>query len=296
MRVCKAVIPAAGWGTRFLPATKAQPKEMLPLVDKPIIQYVVEEAVAAGIEDILIITGRGKRAIEDHFDRHLELETVLAEKNEELLSTVRELGNMVDIHFVRQKEQLGLGHAIYQARRHVGNEPFAVLLGDEVFVGDKPCLKQLIDVHAELDGSVVAVRPVPQAEVQRYGVVDPEPITHRLSRALDLVEKPPEEHAPSNLAIIGRYILDPAIFGILEDLPPGRNGEIQLTDGLRLLNHFSPVYAYEPITNRYDVGEKLGYIQATIELALARPDLAADLEAYIQDLAGQRRSLAKTGD
>lgn len=284
MRVRKAVIPAAGWGTRFLPATKAQPKEMLPLVDKPIIQYVVEEAVASGIEDILIITGRGKRAIEDHFDRHLELETVLGRSNNGMLEVVRELGNMVDIHFVRQKEQLGLGHAIYQARRHVGNEPFAVLLGDEVFMGHPPCLEQLIQVHTTVGGSVIAALPVPREEVRRYGIVAPEPVGERLNRALDLVEKPPVDQAPSNLAIVGRYVLDPTIFDVLADLPPGQNGEIQLTDGLKVMNHFSPVYAYEPITRRYDVGEKLGYLQATVELALGRPDLAEDFATYLREL------------
>lgn len=284
MRVRKAVIPAAGWGTRFLPATKAQPKEMLPLVDKPIIQYVVEEAVASGIEDILIITGRGKRAIEDHFDRHLELETVLDRNNSGMLELVRELSNMVDIHFVRQKEQLGLGHAIYQARRHVGNEPFAVLLGDEVFVGEKPCLGQLIDAQEQTGGSVIATLPVPREDVRRYGIIAPEQMGDRLCRAVDLVEKPPVDEAPSNLAIIGRYVLDPDIFGILADLPPGRNGEIQLTDGLRVLNRFSPVYGYEPVTRRYDVGDKLGYLQASVELALGRPDLADDFAAYLKQL------------
>lgn len=284
MRVRKAVIPAAGWGTRFLPATKAQPKEMLPLVDKPIIQYVVEEAVASGIEDILIITGRGKRAIEDHFDRHLELERVLDRSHNDMLEVVRELSNMVDIHFVRQKEQLGLGHAIYQARRHVGDEPFAVLLGDEVFVGEKPCLGQLIDIQEKTGASVIGALPVPREDVRRYGIIAPEPIDDRLCRALDLVEKPPVEEAPSNLAIIGRYVLDSDIFGILADLPPGRNGEIQLTDGLRLLNRFSPVYGFEPVTKRYDVGEKLGYLQASVELALGRPDLGDAFAEYLRRL------------
>lgn len=282
MRIRKAVIPAAGWGTRFLPATKAQPKEMLPLVDKPIIQYVVEEAIASGIEDILIITGRGKRAIEDHFDRSVELEYFLKQnQKEELLETVLDLGNMADIHFIRQKEQLGLGHAIYQARRHIGNEPFAVLLGDEVFVGETPCLAQLIDVHEQVGGSVVGVQEVPPSDVHRYGVIRPEEMGERLYRALDLVEKPAPEAAPSNLAIVGRYVLDPAIFDALEDLPPGRNGEIQLTDGLRVLNGHSPVYAYEPITMRYDVGEKLGYLKATVELALQRDDIGQAFREYL---------------
>lgn len=298
MRVRKAVIPAAGWGTRFLPATKAQPKEMLPLVDKPIIQYVVEEAIAAGIEDILIITGRNKRAIEDHFDRAMDLESVLAQGNKEsLLSAVREVGDMVDIHFVRQKEQLGLGHAIYQARRHIGDEPFAVLLGDEIYLGEPPCLKQLIDMQEQLGGSVIGVQPVPQQDVQRYGVIAPQAIGDRTYRALDLVEKPPVHEAPSNLAIIGRYVLDPAIFAILEHLPPGRNGEIQLTDGLKVLNETSPIYGYEPVTKRYDVGEKLGYLVATVELALGRPDLGASFGEYLRSLsAKEQRALLISAD
>lgn len=288
MRVRKAVIPAAGWGTRFLPATKAQPKEMLPLVDKPIIQYVVEEAIASGIEDILIITGRGKRAIEDHFDRSVELETVLDRNNKNgMLETVRDLGNMADIHFIRQKEQLGLGHAIYQARRHIGDEPFAVLLGDEIYVGEKPCLEQLIDAQEELGGSVIGVNRVPTEDVRRYGVIDPQMLGPRRYRALDLVEKPSVEEAPSNLAIIGRYVLDPQIFAVLESLPAGRNGEIQLTDGLKLLNAFSPVHAYDPVSKRYDVGEKLGYLQATVELALGRPDLADGFRTYLKQLVDQ---------
>jgi len=309
MRVRKAVIPAAGLGTRFLPATKAQPKEMLPLVDKPIIQYVVEEAIASGIHDIIIVTGRGKRSIEDHFDRNLELELVLGDRNAELLATVRQLGDMADIHFIRQKQPLGLGHAIYQAHRHVGDEPFAVLLGDEVFMADPPCLKQLLDVHEQVGGSVIAVRPVPVEEVSRYGIIASEPMgdvrcsgviapdfaRRRLHRALDLVEKPPVAEAPSNLAIVGRYVLDPKIFTILEDLPPGRNGEVQLTDGLQLLNRFSPVYGYEPAARRFDVGDKLGYIGATIELALSRPDLGKGLEAYLRGLEAGRM-LANTGD
>ncbi|HYG58857.1 MAG TPA: UTP--glucose-1-phosphate uridylyltransferase GalU [Symbiobacteriaceae bacterium] len=287
MRVRKAVIPAAGWGTRFLPATKAQPKEMLPLVDKPIIQYVVEEAIASGIEDILIITGRGKRAIEDHFDRSVELETVLTRSNNGLLSTVRDLGNMADIHFIRQKEQLGLGHAVYQARRHVGNEPFAVLLGDEIYVGDTPCLEQLIDAQEELGGSVIGVNQVPMEDVRRYGVIAHQQLGHRRYRALDLVEKPAVADAPSNLAIIGRYVLDPQVFDVLEELPPGRNGEIQLTDALRLLNGFSPVHAVDPDTQRYDVGEKLGYLTATVELALGRPDLTTEFRAFLKRLVAE---------
>lgn len=324
MRVRKAVIPAAGMGTRFLPATKAQPKEMLPLVDKPIIQYVVEEAVASGIQDILIITGRGKRSIEDHFDRNVELELLLEDRNAKLLATIRQLGDLADIHFIRQKQPLGLGHAIYQARRHVGNEPFAVLLGDEVFMANPPCLKQLLDVHERVGGSVIAVQPVPVEEVSRYGVIAPAPagemaadgVTSRLTaaeaaasgeavprqaggrllRAMDLVEKPPVAEAPSDLAIVGRYVLDPAIFAILAELPPGRNGEIQLTDGLRELNRFSPVYGYEPVGRRFDVGDKLGYIGATIELALSRPDLGKGLEAYLRGMETEGPSPARATD
>lgn len=282
MRIRKAVIPAAGWGTRFLPATKSQPKEMLPLVDRPIIQHVVEEAVAAGIEDILIITGRGKRAIEDHFDRSVELESILSGAHSAaLLATVRDLANLADIHFIRQKEQLGLGHAIYQARRHIGDEPFAVLLGDEVCIGEPNCLAQLIDIQQRLGGSVVGVQPVPPTEVRRYGIITPEAISPGLYRALDLIEKPTEAQAPSNLAMIGRYVLAPEIFALLESLEPGRNGEIQLTDGLRLLARRAPIYAFEPKTRRYDVGEKLGYLIATIELALERPDLGPALQAYL---------------
>lgn len=285
MRVRKAVIPAAGLGTRFLPATKAQPKEMLPIVDTPIIQYVVEEAIASGIEDILIITGRGKRAIEDHFDRSVELESWLTQYNKEgLLQTVRDLGKMADIHFVRQKEQLGLGHAIYQARHHVGNEPFAVLLGDELFVGAEPCVKQLMDVQEEQGGSVVCVREVDYSEVHRYGVVQPERLNDRLCRALSFVEKPSREQAPSNIAIAGRYVLDPDIFDILGDLPPGRNNEIQLTDAIDILGRIKPVYTYEVRGQRYDVGEKLGFLQATVEFALQRPDLAPRFREYLMGL------------
>lgn len=294
MRVRKAVIPAAGFGTRFLPATKAQPKEMLPIVDTPIIQYVVEEAVAAGIEDILIITGRGKRAIEDHFDRSVELESFLTSANKEaLLESVRGLGNLANIYFVRQKEQLGLGHAIYQARHHIGNEPFAVMLGDELFVGEEPCIKQLMDVHGQYGSSVICVREVPDEEVHRYGVIEPERINERLCRALSLVEKPSRDQAPSNQAVAGRYILDAEIFDILSDLPPGRNGEIQLTDAIDVLSKVKPVYTYEVEGQRYDVGEKFGYLQATVEFALQRPDLASDFRAYlVKLLQGKQTPLA----
>lgn len=294
MRVRKAVIPAAGFGTRFLPATKAQPKEMLPIVDTPIIQYVVEEAIASGIEDILIITGRGKRAIEDHFDRSVELETFLTRANKDgLLGTVRDLGNMADVHFVRQKEQLGLGHAIYHARHHIGNEPFAVLLGDEIFTGEVPCLAELIGAHEDLGGSVVGVHEVPPEEVHRYGVIRPEKVKDRVHRALELVEKPSQDEAPSNLAIVGRYVLDPAIFEILGSLPPGKNGEIQLTDALQVLGKEKPIYGYEATSNRYDVGEKLGYLRATVEFALQRDDLREPFEEYLKSLLAKKQALTE---
>lgn len=287
MRIRKAVIPAAGLGTRFLPATKAQPKEMLPIVDTPIIQHVVEEAISAGIEDILIITGRGKRAIEDHFDRSLELEARLEQgRNEKLLDTVRSIGNMVDIHFVRQKEALGLGHAIYQARRHVGDEPFAVLLGDEVFTGDRPCLDQLIRQHYQVGRSVIGLRNVPRDQVHRYGIASGMPEAEGLLRISHLVEKPALADAPSTLAVVGRYVLTPDVFSILQDLPPGRGGEIQLTDALQIMAQVAGVYGYEVRGRRYDVGEKLGYLQATVEFALEREDLAEPFRQYLYDLLG----------
>ncbi len=299
-RVRKAVIPAAGLGTRFLPATKAQPKEMLPLVDKPIIQYVVEEAVASGIEDILIITGRGKRAIEDHFDRSVELERALEQgKKSELLEVLRDIAHLAQIHFVRQKEPRGLGHAIYQARCHVGAEPFAVLLGDEVFVGEEPCLAQLLREHERLGGTVVAVCEVPEEEVHRYGIVRPaapeggaaggralsDPAGGRGAGGAfpvsDLVEKPAAVEAPSRLAVVGRYVIDPAVFDILADLPPGVNGEIQLTDALRVLAGRGGVHAMAVAGRRFDVGDKLGFLKATVELALERPDLRAEFGRFI---------------
>lgn len=285
--VRKAVIPAAGLGTRFLPATKAQPKEMLPIVDTPIIQYVVEEAVAAGIEDILIITGRGKRAIEDHFDRSIELESFLAKGDKEaLLEQIRSIAEMVNVHFIRQKEALGLGHAILQARQHVGDEPFAVLLGDEIFTGAEPCLGELIGQFQANGGSVIAVRPVPREQVRRYGVIDPVAAAGNgpLYRVRRLVEKPEPEEAPSNLSVVGRYVIEPEVFAVLADLPPGKNGEIQLTDALDILCRTRSVFGYETRAKRYDVGDKLGYIQATVEYALARRDLGPALASYLQAL------------
>ena len=289
--VRKAVIPAAGLGTRFLPATKAQPKEMLPVVDKPIIQYVVEEAVAAGIDDILIVTGRGKRAIEDHFDRSVELEWHLERGNkDEMLEWVRYIADLADVHFVRQKEPLGLGHAVLQARRHVGDEPFAVLLGDEIFIGEEPALSELIARHRETGASVVAVREVPREQVRRYGVVDGEPAGQRLFRVRDMVEKPDPAEAPSNLAIVGRYIIEPEIFDLLERVGRGKNDEIQLTDALRMLARDQAVYAYQTRSRRYDVGEKLGFLQATVEFALMRPELAPDFRDYLFNLVDELRT------
>ncbi|NPV80459.1 MAG: UTP--glucose-1-phosphate uridylyltransferase GalU [Firmicutes bacterium] len=285
MRVRKAVIPAAGLGTRFLPATKAQPKEMLPIVDTPIIQYVVQEAAASGIEDILIITGRGKRAIEDHFDKSFELESVLKRSNrDDLLEAVQDISNMVNVHFIRQKEALGLGHAVYQARWHVGDEPFAVLLGDEIFDSEDPCLAQLIRVHEELGGNVVAVSPVPQEETGRYGIVSLDGEIDGAYKVTSLVEKPDPRSAPSNLAVIGRYILEPQVFDILLSLGPGVGGEFQLTDALNVLAERSRVFAVVPKGKRYDVGDKLGFLKATVEFALKREDLAPDFRVYLEGL------------
>lgn len=285
MAVRKAVIPAAGLGTRFLPATKAQPKEMLPIVDTPIIQYVVEEATNSGIEDLLIVTGRGKRAIEDHFDRSFELEYFLRKngKSEEL-NGIKDISTLANIYFIRQKEPLGLGHAVLQARRHIGNEPFAVLLGDELFFSHTPALKQVMDYHDQLGGSVVAVREVPRQDVSRYGIVDGKQIGEGIYEVTGLVEKPDPDQAPSNLAIVGRYILEPAIFDILSYLQPGANGEIQLTDALDQLRTTSKVYACTLEATRYDVGEKLGFLQATVEVALARTDLGEGFRHYLTQL------------
>ena len=287
-KVRKAIIPAAGLGTRFLPATKAQPKEMLPIVDKPAIQYIVEEAIASGVEDIIIVTGRNKRAIEDHFDRSMELEAMLAEKGKhELLSVVEDIGKLAEIHYIRQKEPLGLGHAVYCARKFIGNEPFAVLLGDDVMQSDPPCLAQLIQLYEQTGSPCVAVSEVPEADISKYGIISP---LHPLSksdtscRIKDLLEKPTIAEAPSNLAIIGRYVLDPSIFDILEQQQPTTGGEIQLTDALRELNRSIPMLARLYRGKRFDVGDKFGYIQAMIEMALDRDDLSSDLKSYLNQL------------
>ncbi len=291
MRVRKAVFPAAGWGTRFLPATKAQPKEMLPLVDKPVIQYAVEEAVAAGIEQVIIVTSSQKRAIEDHFDSSYELEHLLEERGEiETLRRVRHISDLAQITYVRQKEQLGLGHAVLVAREVVGHEPFAVILSDDVVVAERPCIGQLIHAYHQTHGSVVAVMEVPRKETRRYGVIDPAPLDGdegsdpRLHRVKGLVEKPDPAHAPSNLAIIGRYVLTPDLFPILAETAAGRGGEIQLTDALRVLAARRPLYAVAFEGTRYDTGDKLGFLRATVELALARPDLADEFRAYLKSL------------
>jgi UTP--glucose-1-phosphate uridylyltransferase len=284
----KAIIPAAGLGTRFLPATKAQPKEMLPIVDKPAIQYIVEEAIQAGIEDIIIVTGRNKRAIEDHFDKSVELELMLEEKGkEEMLQQVRDISQMVDIHYIRQKQPLGLGHAVLCARTFVGNEPFAVLLGDDIIDSEPAALREMLRIYDEQKTSLLAVQEVPWDEVEKYGIMSPygsvagSPHTTLIR---DLVEKPDRSLAPSNLAVIGRYVIEPEIFGILEKQSPGRGGEIQLTDALRELNQRKQMMAYTLQGKRYDVGDKFGYIEATIEFALQRPDLAPEVKAYLQQL------------
>ncbi len=282
MKVKKAIIPAAGLGTRFLPATKAMPKEMLPIVDKPTIQYIIEEAVEAGIEDIIIVTGKGKRAIEDHFDNSFELEQNLIEKGKfELLEEVQKSSKMVDIHYIRQKEPRGLGHAIWCARKFIGDEPFAVLLGDDIVQAEKPCLKQLIDQYDRYKSTILGVQTVPDNEVSRYGIVGGNQIDERLFSVNSLVEKPKQEDAPSNLAIMGRYILSPRIFKILENQTPGAGGEIQLTDAIAGLNIHEAVYAYDFEGTRYDVGEKMGFIQTTIEFALKHKDLRNQLLSYL---------------
>lgn len=283
MSIKKAVIPAAGLGIRFLPATKAQPKEMLPIVDKPAIQYIVEEAVDSGIEDILIITGRGKRAIEDHFDCSPNLEAQLREKGKtELLELVYGISRLADLHYVRQKEQLGLGHAVYCARKFVGGEPFAVLLGDDLVRSRVPCLKQLLDLYKEVQSSVLAVQEVPVEDVSKYGILDAEQERPGVYRIKDLIEKPFPEEAPSRLAVMGRYVIHPRIFPILAETQPGAGEEIQLTDALRVLCREQPVYGLAFEGRRYDVGDKLGYLRATVEFALERPDLAVEFREYLK--------------
>ena len=287
MKIKKAVIPAAGLGTRFLPATKAQPKEMLPIVDKPTIQYIVEEAINAGIESILIITGRGKRNIEDHFDKSYELESELKRKgNTSMLSMVEDISQLVNVFYVRQKEAKGLGHAIGCARDFVGKEPFAVLLGDDVVVSQKPAIGQLMEVYEQHGASVLGVQRVDSDVVDKYGIIDPSNGigVGRLHGVKDLVEKPHIDEAPSNLAILGRYIITPEIFDILAKQQPGKGGEIQLTDALKTLMDTQDMYAYEFEGKRYDVGDKLGFLKATVEFALNRDDLSKQFGAYLKNI------------
>ena len=277
----KAIIPAGGLGTRFLPATKAQPKEMLPLIDKPAIQYIVEEAVKSGIDSIVIISGRHKRAIEDHFDKSFELEAELEERgNEEMLKIVQDISQLADIYYVRQKEPLGLGHAVLCGRRFIGNEPFAVLLGDDILTSSPPCLQSMIDIYEEQRASVVAVMEVPQDQTHRYGIVDIAG-EQRVQAVKSIVEKPAPGTAPSNFAVVGRYILDPMIFDLLEKAQPGKGGEIQLTDSLQELNKLSTLLAYRFEGRRHDVGDKLGFIEATIDFALERDDLSESVRKYM---------------
>ncbi|MBE6063534.1 MAG: UTP--glucose-1-phosphate uridylyltransferase GalU [Clostridium butyricum] len=284
-KIRKAIIPAAGLGTRFLPATKAQPKEMLPIVDKPTIQYIVEEAIASGIEEILIITGRNKKSIEDHFDKSVELEMELEKHNKnELLELVQDISEMVDIHYIRQKEPKGLGHAIRCAKTFVGNEPFAILLGDDiVYNPEKPCLKQLMDCYNEYKTSILGVQTVPEESVNKYGIVDGIQIEDRVSKVKGLIEKPSIEEAPSNIAILGRYIVTPRIFDILDNTAPGKGNEIQLTDALLQLVKEEAMYAYNFEGRRYDVGDKLGYLQATVEYALRKPELREGFIKYLEN-------------
>ncbi|MER2036421.1 UTP--glucose-1-phosphate uridylyltransferase GalU [Mammaliicoccus vitulinus] len=284
-KIKKAIIPAAGLGTRFLPATKAMPKEMLPILDKPTIQYIVEEAARAGIEDIIIVTGKHKRAIEDHFDIQKELETTLFEKGKlELLDKVQYSTNLANIFYVRQKEQKGLGHAIHTAKQFIGNEPFAVLLGDDIVESDNPAIKQLMDQYEETGKSVIGVQTVPESETHRYGVIAPKSQEARLYEVEKFVEKPAQGTAPSNLAIMGRYVLSPRIFDYLETQTEGSGGEIQLTDAIERLNKDDKVYAYDFEGQRYDVGEKIGFVKTTIEYALKDEEMREEIKRYIQSL------------
>ncbi|MBI4749876.1 MAG: UTP--glucose-1-phosphate uridylyltransferase GalU [Acidobacteria bacterium] len=284
-RIRKAVFPAAGLGTRFLPATKAQPKEMLPLVDKPLIQYGVEEALASGIEQIIIVTGRGKNVLEDHFDISFELETTLRERNKvALLEEVQSVSRMVNVAYVRQKEALGLGHAVLVAKELIGDEPFAVILSDDIIDSQTPCLKQLVSTYERYGHSIISTTRVEGPAISRFGVLDVEAVSERTYRIRDMVEKPPADQAPSNLAIIGRYILTPEIFSALERTPRGSGGEIQLTDAMRLLLKEQPMYAYEFEGIRHDAGDKLGFLIATVEYALKRPDLGPEFREYLKQM------------
>ncbi len=283
MKVKKAVFPVAGLGTRFLPATKASPKEMLPLIDKPLVQYVVEEAVASGIEQILFVTGRGKRTLEDHFDIAFELEALLYDKGKDAeLSQIRGIAEMVQIFYVRQKQALGLGHAILCARDFIGNEPFAVLLGDDIIDAEHPSLGQLLEVHRKYHGTVLALEQVPRENISSYGCVAASHITKNVYEVTDLVEKPKPEDAPSDLAIIGRYILTPDIFPILATQEPGKGGEIQLTDAIKTLSHQKAIYGCRFTGQRHDCGDKLGFLKATVDMALKRTEFNGEFEKYLR--------------
>ncbi|WP_313339484.1 UTP--glucose-1-phosphate uridylyltransferase GalU [Sedimentibacter sp.] len=285
MKIKKAIIPAAGLGTRFLPATKSIPKEMLPIVDKPTIQYIVEEVIGSGIEDVLIITGRNKGSIEEHFDRAVELEDNLQQTHkEELLEEVRKISQMINIHTVRQKNPLGLGHAVYCAKSFVGNEPFAVLLGDDVVDSQKPCLKQMMEVFEQYNATILGVQPVARKDVNKYGIVSGQKINDKVYSVNNLVEKPDVEKTPSNIAMLGRYIITPKIFEILENTNKGVGGEIQLTDGLKKLCNFEEVYAYIFEGRRYDVGSKIGFLEATVDFALKREDLRDSFKNYLKGI------------
>lgn len=285
MKVKKAIIPAAGLGTRFLPATKAQPKEMLPIVDKPTIQYIIEEAVEAGIQDIIIVTGRNKRSIEDHFDRSIELELELERGAKlEMLDMVKEISEMANIHYIRQKEPRGLGHAILAARHFIGDEPFAVLLGDDVVVSKQPCLGQMLDVFREYQTSILGVQTVAREVVDKYGIIAGKQVDDRVYKVTDMVEKPSLEEAPSNVAVLGRYIITPEIFRFLETQDAGRGGEIQLTDALKRLAKEQAMYAYDFKGHQYDVGTKAGFIQANIEFALRTDELREEMKDYLKRL------------
>jgi UTP--glucose-1-phosphate uridylyltransferase len=286
----KVVIPAAGLGIRFLPATKAQPKEMLPVVDKPAIQYVVEEAVASGMTDIIIITGRGKRAIEDHFDKSYELEHKLREAgNSEALAEVQRIASMADIFYIRQKEQLGLGHAILMAKKHVGDEPFAVMLGDDIVISDRPCIGQLVDVFDDVGSSVVGVEQVPKSKIHRYGVIKGKRFKDDIFKVEDLVEKPSASEAPSDMAIIGRYVFKPEIFEALEKIGVGKGGEYQLTDAMRLLCRKGGLYGLRFKGRRFDIGSKADYVRATVALSLERKDLAEELGSSFESMLRRRQ-------
>lgn len=285
MQIKKAIIPAAGLGTRFLPATKSQPKEMLPIIDKPTIHYIVEEAVASGIEEILIVTSRTKKAIEDYFDKSIELEMELENKEkQELLDTVQQISDIANIYYIRQKEPKGLGHAILTTKSFVGNEPFAVLLGDDVITSETPVLKQMIDVYEKYQSSIIGVQSVNWEDVHKYGIISGKFIEDRISKIEDMVEKPLNSNAPSNLAVLGRYIITPDIFAILENQEAGSGGEIQLTDALCTLAKAKPIYSYDFIGKRYDIGNKIGFLQANIEFALSRNDLKDEFISYLRTL------------